>query len=86
MVNTISDLATQAFLSAQKNKPSQNGSRALVPKKANNAAKQAIMQQLDQTAEQGKNLMQRSATANAIASSPAPDRNLPRGSLIDIIV
>lgn len=82
MVNSVSNFTSQSFAQAQKNSDAKS-STAL---KSNKAAKEAIMQQLEETATQGKNLMQHASSANALNATPAPDSNLPRGSLIDIIV
>ena len=87
MVNPLSDLLAQSFASTQKKpvsqQPAQNNLSTL---KTNKVAKQAIMEQLEQTATQGKNLMKRSDSASALSASAAPSSNLPRGSLVDFLV
>jgi len=86
MVNTISNFVNQTFTNIQKDKSAHNGKGNLSTLKTNKTAKQAIMQQLEETANRGKNLMQRSNSATALSANSAPDSNLPRGSLVDFVV
>ena len=80
MVDSISNLSARSLLQTQNQAQSQN-SAGMVALKSSTRATQAIIDQLQQTVEQGKALMKQTA-----ASGVAPSSNLPRGSLIDIVV
>lgn len=86
MVDSVSNFASQAFGNAQRKPSAQGNANSLTNIKSNKAAKEAILQQIEQTASQGRSLMERSSSTAALSANPAPDSNLPRGSLVDFVV
>ncbi|MDX9690789.1 MAG: hypothetical protein RBT70_10100 [Alphaproteobacteria bacterium] len=83
MVGSINDLLQRTLLPSQNN--ATNVGNRLESLKTNKKATEAIIQQLSQATEQSKALMTRSAQATKIATA-SPDANLPRGSLVDMVV
>jgi hypothetical protein len=83
MVGSINELLQRTLLPTQNN--ATNGGNRLEALKTNKKATEAIIQQLSEATEQSKALMTRSAQAAKIATA-APDANLPRGSLVDMVV
>ena len=85
MVDSISNWAGNTLLQSQN---LANRTAQVTQSRSAQQSARAVFDELDKTIEQGKNLMkQSSATATLTASSAsAPSSNLPRGSLIDIVV
>lgn len=84
MVGSINELLQRTLLTSQTNTTTSGGNR-LESLKTNKKAAEAIIQQLSEATEQSKALMTRSAQATKIATA-TPDANLPRGSLVDVLV
>ena len=80
MVDSISNMSARSLLHSQ-NQTQQPNSAGMVALKSSTRATQAIIDQLQQTVEQGKALMKHTA-----ASGVSPSSNLSRGSLVDIVV
>jgi hypothetical protein len=77
MVDSIVGNAMRSVLQSQ----NQAQSGGMVALKSSAKATDAIIDQLQQTVEQGKALMKQTAM-----SKIAPASNLPRGSLVNILV
>lgn len=86
MVDSVTNWATRSMIQSQTQ-------TAGTPAAANNAARQAnrstgssLIDQLTQTIDQGTSLMKQSLSSSGISKTITADSNLPRGSLIDIVV
>ncbi len=77
MVDSITNNAMRSVLQSQ----NQSQSAGIIALKSNAKAAQGVIDQLQQTVDQGKALMKQTAM-----SKIAPASNLPRGSLVNILV
>ncbi len=77
MVDSITNNAMRSVLQSQ----NQSQSAGIIALKSNAKAAQGVIDQLQQTVDQGKALMKQTAM-----SQIAPASNLPRGSLVNILV
>ncbi len=81
MVDSISSSALSSLVRAGQN--ASPPSAGIVALKSNQQATQAIISQLQDVANQSK---ASAKASSALALSAAPSSNLPRGSLVDMLV
>lgn len=93
MVDSISNWAGNSLLQSQnyatKTTTAAQGQAAqqsFASKMAKSSGTEDVFDQLDKVIEQGKSLMKQSAGTVKLASSGSTNSDLPRGSLIDIVV
>ncbi len=77
MVDSITNNTMRSVLQSQ----NQSQSAGIIALKSNAKAAQGVIDQLQQTVDQGKALMKQT-----MMSQIAPASNLPRGSLVNILV
>lgn len=77
--------ATKTTTAAQGQSVQQSFSQ-FTAKSAKSSSTQDVFDQLDKVIDQGKSLVKQSAGSINLASSGSTNADLPRGSLIDIVV
>lgn len=93
MVDSVSQWAGSSLLQSQNyaTKPTtaaqgQSVQQSFTANASKSSRTQDVFDQLDKVIDQGKSLMKPSAGSVRLASSGSTNADLPRGSLIDIVV
>lgn len=93
MVDSVSQWAGNSLLQSQSYATktttaaqAQSVQQSVSAKASRSSSTQQVFDQFDKVLEQGKSLMKSSGNAMSLASSGSTNADLPRGSLIDIVV